>query len=128
MTPEQLKAIRERAEAATAGPWESTTPAAYEGAPDAAWLKAPRGTDFYTDYDGGIRQADAAFIAHARADVPALLALVEQLQERVKELTKVAAYHDWVVNDLRKPEPYSAKEIDAIARRALTPAGGASDE
>lgn len=56
---ENLAAIRARADAATPGPWD----------------------DFQWDQDtGGYLPADADFIAHARSDIPFLLARVGQLE------------------------------------------------
>jgi hypothetical protein len=82
VTPDQLAAIRERCEAALEGPWmvdadnpqivmaPDNPPSTFDGfliariiSPDAAQV-----------------DADADFIAHARDDVPALLAEVERLR------------------------------------------------
>lgn len=66
MTPADLAAIEERCSAATDGPWRH----------DGFQL-------VYCDELGDIANAtsnDAAFIAHARSDVPALLAEVRRLQ------------------------------------------------
>ncbi len=75
LTTEALAAIRKRAEAATAGPWEA---------------------DIYTIYheEGGhIAEVVADnqfdnmhFIAHAREDIPALLAEVERLRSLMKDI------------------------------------------
>lgn len=64
-----LAAIRARTEAATAGPWEADGVEGNLNAPGirvAEFLSWP--------------EADAQFIAHAREDVPALLAEVERLR------------------------------------------------
>src|SRR5260221_188990 len=97
MTGEELAAIRERAEAATPGPWQC-----FNG-----YVRA-RGTDEDSPSDemcmvrigpasneGGIRaqwgndlqasRADAEFIARAREDIPALLAEVERLRALEEE-------------------------------------------
>lgn len=97
MTPDELSAIRERAAKATAGPWSAYSngqplddlPKAF-----AAWLAKdearPRNArgDPHCDCSvggpptchGNFRSSDAAFIAHARQDVPALLAEVARLR------------------------------------------------
>ena len=64
-----LDAIEARAEAATPGPWRQT--ASRRGYRDV--LQTP---DTYADrmIAKGCPNADAAFIAHARTDVPALVA------------------------------------------------------
>lgn len=70
MTHDELQAIKARAAAATPGPWSvnNTDP------------------DVVLDSDGRFvgradEDADAEFIAHARTDVPALIAEVERLRE-----------------------------------------------
>lgn len=110
MTPERIAEIRERAERATAGPWEWEDPAD-EGLtttdtalPDdmvvrfdlvngARWLMASvecMFDGFSEEETGGTRHplpavflnaTDAAFIAHARQDVPELLDALTALQQ-----------------------------------------------
>jgi hypothetical protein len=74
MTGEELAAIRERAESATQGPWEQ--PAYPVG--DMVYRLTDRSPD------GLIakceRPTDADFIAHARTDIPALLAELDRLR------------------------------------------------
>lgn len=90
MTPEELQAIRERADKATPGPWGCHS---RNGAnPDSAPREAT-GIDYYLgweidgppDADRGqfSRGFDADFIAHARKDVPELLAEVKRLQAHI---------------------------------------------
>jgi hypothetical protein len=90
MTAEELNAIRARAEAATPGPWRQGTHAPHavyrEGENQghiAAAGPMARGT-----------LADVAFIAHARTDIPALLAHVDTLRAVVtdEERTKLIGY------------------------------------
>lgn len=95
MTPEQIKAIRERAEKATESPWV----ASHEGSTTAevatvAWVNSVRrftvadwfvgvptpnapGGD-YRNVTFGHDADDAQFIAHARTDVPALCDALEE--------------------------------------------------
>jgi hypothetical protein len=73
-----LNAIRKRAEVATEGPWQCANTT------DGPWI--------LDDGDMIItgtceRDADGEFIAHARQDVPALIAEVERLKEAI-ELAK----------------------------------------
>jgi hypothetical protein len=70
MTDEELNAIETRANAAQPAPW---TP-----------LKVK--SDEYSILD-----ADCEFIAHAREDVPALVAEVRQLQATIKYLRRFAS-------------------------------------
>jgi hypothetical protein len=73
MTPEQLAAIKARADAATPGPWESATTGVWSDIEGDLWV-----ADTSHDYD-------AAFIAHAREDVPALLAEVDKWRARAEK-------------------------------------------
>ena len=88
-----LDAIKARAEAATPGPWRQE-PDTFAGRvwvqrcaggrwfnskqADCEPLFAVRGGDAYKQ-----READAGFIAHARTDVPELVAEVERLREEL---------------------------------------------
>jgi uncharacterized small protein (DUF1192 family) len=91
MTDEELQVIRARYEAATPGPWR-VEHGRYSGAD---WLIGSLGTGYF---DNGMHfvhittnrvraselygnaSVDAEFIAHAREDIPALLAEVERLR------------------------------------------------
>lgn len=83
MTEKELAEIRERVEAASAGPWT----AAYGPEEDRLTVIAhtpPQGHRAVakTDVEAA---ADARFIAHARSDVPALLAEIERLKAEAKD-------------------------------------------
>lgn len=83
LSAERLAEIAARADAATAGPWCTDGAEIYQGTEyifDAEWI----GETCRVDGDGG--KADAVFVAHARADVPALLVDNERLLARVAEL------------------------------------------
>ncbi|MFE9199969.1 hypothetical protein ACFYMH_28510 [Streptomyces albidoflavus] len=73
LSPKYLAEIAARAEAATAGPWCTDGAEIYQG----------------DEADGGT--ADAAFVAHARTDVPALLAEVERLRAELAKVREAAA-------------------------------------
>lgn len=75
LTPEMLEAIRKRAEAAQEGPWLSLPEINGE---DFAILTGDRDD---TVAFGVYEAANAEFIAHAREDIPALLAEVERLRK-----------------------------------------------
>jgi hypothetical protein len=80
-----LAAIKARADAATEGPW----------APDRNGVHNQRGECVALTYHAN-KHADAEFIAHARADVPALFAEVERLREVLSwtlTSSNVAAIH-----------------------------------
>lgn len=75
MTDEQLAEIRLRCEAATEGPWHTDC--------GDVWAYDEKSEELViATIDGafGNDDADLAFIAHARADIPALLAEVERLR------------------------------------------------
>lgn len=75
MTDEEAAVIAARAEAATAGPWEQ--PAYPIG--DMVYRLVDRSPDGLIATCG--RSTDAAFIAHAREDITALLTEVERLRQ-----------------------------------------------
>lgn len=77
LSPERLAEIVARLEAATPGPWrvERDEPTLSRFVVDADGLLT---IDF--GYVGNANQPDARFVAHAREDVPALLAEVDRLR------------------------------------------------
>lgn len=98
MTPDELAAIRERAEAASKGPWKFPNrnwPGVVTGKFGCLWTSGK--------HDGRINhEPDAAFIAHAREDVPALLGHADTLQAR---LDKVRSLHKKVACTDEDGEP-----------------------
>jgi len=81
MTPEELKEIDERADKATPGPWTTETPKKDED----GWTQGVsvastgRGSIIYSLTEGGaFPYNDRYFIAHARTDIPALLAHIRE--------------------------------------------------
>ena len=72
MNEEQLQAIEERANVATPGLWFYRSQCIYGGMVLACVIPIRDNAD-----------ADAAFIAHARADVPALIAEVRRLRAKL---------------------------------------------
>lgn len=92
MTPGELAAIAARANAATEGPWIPSKA-------DGSWgvhypgnvCAGPRPQIITT----GANSANTQFIAHAREDIPALLAV---LRDRNNTIAKVRAVHQPRVN------------------------------
>lgn len=79
----RLAAISVRAEAATEGPWHDAHEefgCVHLG--DYGWVASgPRGQGPEYDVDSEQGKADAEFIAHARTDVPALVAALQAVLE-----------------------------------------------
>ena len=86
--PVDLDAIRARCEAATPGPWKLEMEERYEtGEKDAPYVYSADGSTCIcsgqTYYPQQVTAANAAFIAAARSDIPALLASHAALEQRV---------------------------------------------
>jgi len=99
MNAEQLNAIKERAAKATPGPWRQ------------AGLYSVKNSE---DMSIPLRPEDAEFIAHARKDVPALVAEVERLQAELADIIAVATEE---ASSLSYENGY--EDIVTIARKAL---------
>jgi hypothetical protein len=86
MTALDLNAIKARAEAATPGPWAAGTDAYAELHP---WeLSISRQYPLIEMDTNGQGGHDAQFIAHAREDVPALIAEVEMLRTIIADVAE----------------------------------------
>lgn len=100
LTPEQLRAIKGRCEQATEGPWEVEGRGGVHmsGRRDAyIVVQAKTGRCLHGPtwtYE------DAVFVAHAREDVPALIAEVERLWEENRKLRQELRKHADVNSDL----------------------------
>lgn len=81
MNEEELQAIRERAENATPGPWDAVIGDA-AGYP--VYSVGSRYTGVAQLISAEFNAPDAQFIAHAREDIPALLAEVDAMREIVQ--------------------------------------------
>lgn len=83
LTKEELESIRKRAEAATPGPWFWLDDGRlYSDGADKVIGEVIEGKD-ETWFD--LFDANAEFIAHAREDIPKLLAEIERLQQEKDE-------------------------------------------
>lgn len=87
MTPEEIAEIKARAEAATPGAWSILI---HEPSLSRMVVSNDRTLDIDFGYVGNRTEADAEFVAHARTDVPTLLAEVE----RLRELTDTCTCYD----------------------------------
>lgn len=81
MTPEELEAIRERAEKATPGPWEAKMVHPFMDGRGQYRV----GPSMPGGFQGTVFPGDAEFIAHAREDVPKLLAEVQRLHANLEQ-------------------------------------------
>jgi hypothetical protein len=95
VTTIDLDAIRQREQAATEGPWIHTG-RNHISTPDIHVDEANWGGEGLNGYrlvcdgdEGAWRAADAEFIAHAREDIPALLAEIDRLRSQVAEITSL---------------------------------------
>jgi len=110
MNADQLAAIQARADAASEGPWDAARGANADGTTYATtyaekteflalslnnnryplWLVASDSVIPAATGDGPRAKANAEFIAHARTDVPALLALVREQAAKLDRLVELA--------------------------------------
>jgi hypothetical protein len=87
LTDEQYAAIRAREAAATPGPWAIEWD--HDDVTDAPF-PVSLGPIGYLEHHGERDVADAEFVAHARADVPALLAEVDRLRAERAEAAQLS--------------------------------------
>lgn len=86
LTPEMLEGIKERAEKAYAAPWKSY--GRYLGTPNHKSYIAEFYDHNHNRSNDEFSIGNADFIAHARTDIPLLLAHIESQARRVEEVTK----------------------------------------
>ena len=128
MDAERLAEMRQRAEAATPGPWVHTHADADADSPlgdipEMNWVASadagdtPNGdVQFLIDCYGGSANAD--FIAASRQDVPYLLDLVDSLSaERDALADRVDALRDDLGRTVRSRDEWEGNYIDSAAER-----------
>jgi hypothetical protein len=112
MTEDELKAIRERADKATPGPWiDFIDTDGYLSVRDYTNIAI---CDF-GDLEGteGWDHDDAEFVAHARQDIPALVKEVERLQDRLHYANEaISAMEEWINRRVEYYCTYCNREID----------------
>ena len=89
LTEANLQAIEEREKAATKGPWELEI----KHNNHAVWLYHKKEASELI-CEGIVALGDAAFIAYARSDIPALIAEVKRLEMDGREERKLLGYKD----------------------------------
>ena len=114
LTGEQLDQIAARADAAQPGPW-----ARYSRS-DHASLKSSNGEmvagTFGWEWGGIEHEADADFIAHARDDVPALLAEVRRLRAAEQRVQALIEGNDWNWIEVADEPGFTREQVaDALA-------------
>lgn len=103
-----LAECRARCEAATPGPWQDDGEADFWSPEDGyatSWVRT--GLTFWSDppttgAECAATQADAAFMAHARTDLPKALDIIEALAEQLQEQAKEIAELKFILEGLRK--------------------------
>jgi hypothetical protein len=132
LTEQELERIEERAEKATPGPWRIAGFAGQHDEEGARIVAADGQTVAYTW--GGLREAsprsewsryhaDAAFIPHARTDIPALIASHREQGALIKELAEALADADTMLLLLPTRDKYeeqARKETKAKIYAALS--------
>ena len=105
----QLDAIKERAEAATDGPWRVIS----DYIPGVIEVEGPTASNDYVA-ELSADKADLEFIAHARQDIPALAAAVEAVLELHKPITDDGnSLRNWLGMGNGKPRDYCNEcEVD----------------
>lgn len=84
MTKPDIEAIKARVDATTEGPWEAVRNR-YGYDVTETWAVEPKGPSVHNVCHVTVGAEDAEFIAHARSDIPALLAYVEQLEAQIEQ-------------------------------------------
>lgn len=135
MTHDELQAIKARAEAATPGPWRQGYASMsctkdhgglghHPGPPQCVYDKltwhesnecvsAANGDEICgpDDYGNAPRENDCTFIAHARTDVPALVAEVERLRHADVESMRRAFVAGWDAQRKHAKDPASTNPL-----------------
>lgn len=84
LTPAQIKEIAERAEKATAGPWNYQWDVHGNGWNTHHVVDSLKSPLFELP-----EKSDAEFVSHARTDIPALLTMIEELEQYGRECQRV---------------------------------------
>ena len=118
--------IEARANAATPGPWSEAWEGEIHAHPGLGWemvLRVPEADD---------RPADCAFVAHAREDIPALIAEVRRMRAVVDASVKLYEAEDYSdsVRDMRYPYSvaYHARKLAYAAWRDAVSAYKAQED
>lgn len=122
MTKEQIDAIASRAAAAERGPWEVTnggdneTSTFIDGPEGDVLIRDWRGSGYLSEEYVWVEEPNAEFIAHAREDIPALLAEVERLRGVLAKARAVTEDKVERVQKIMIDESFLAHEPDPHIR------------
>ena len=106
------KAIRERAEACTPGPWEAYRDGCAECDKQKTSEWNVNGVE--CGYHGQFEyEATAQFIAHARTDIPALLSALEAAERTIAELRKDRAEGVGLMVNLRQSWATASTNVES---------------
>jgi len=84
MSDEKLIEIKRRSEAARPGPWKSYIEGRdHESGSNFVMVPNESSKTSVLEFSGQVSEADQDFIAHAREDIPALLAEIERLKSKI---------------------------------------------
>lgn len=118
LTDEELAEIKERAGKATEGKWRHTlTTPEY----DTYFIGSSNVDGTFTPIGNINGEVDAAFIAHAREDIPKLLAEIEYLRGRQAELLE---YNRMYLADIKRMSAEVERlkaRLSEIEKKALDP-------
>ncbi|OZC62752.1 hypothetical protein CH276_14120 [Rhodococcus sp. 06-470-2] len=122
MTPEELEAIEARANAATEGPWGTrVADTGIRSSYPYAWVTKQRGeiaTAIVERHQGGTVE-DVEFIAHAREDIPALLAAVRERDNTIAKVHELM--QSWDNGEYDDSHQFSPHHFVRHLRAALDP-------
>lgn len=129
MSDLDLGAIEKRASAATKGPWRSIHGDSYCAFPSVMRDKGPHFIIYDSNEDDGVNiwdaarfpglDADADFIAHARSDVPALVAACREKDALIAELEKALRFSADYIKDTQSANDASVVGIPPLILDAL---------
>lgn len=106
LTDGEIQKIREREQKATNGPWEIGEPPSIYSEPPIYVVTTAKGIEghaLFMAYNWESKGDDAAFITHARQDIPRLLADREELRRTIEDQEIEIVKLKEALNAIRSP-------------------------